>query len=45
MMFDENGNKMEDGMETLPLCMQCGMGVDETVEHMFLEYERYASVI
>ena len=25
------------------MCMQCGLGVDETVEHMFLEYEGYAN--
>ena len=27
------------------MCMQCGMGVDGTVEHMSLECERYVNEI
>ena len=27
------------------MCMQCGMGVDETVEHMLLQYEGHANEI
>ena len=32
--WNDNGQRM---------CMQCGMGVDETVEHMLLECEEYAN--
>ena len=50
LLFKARTNSLEVNVRTYRwnesrqrMCMQCGMGVDETVEHMFLECERYAN--
>ena len=50
LLFKARTNSLEVNVRTYRwnenrqrMCMQCGMGVDETVEHVFLECERYAN--
>ena len=49
LLFKARTNSLEVNVRTRwnenrqRMCMQCGMGVDETVEHMLLKCERYAN--
>ena len=50
LLFKARIKSLEDNVRTYRwnenrqrICIQCGMGVDETVEHMFLECEGHAN--